>query len=48
MLENQEKVIETQTSKINSLEETNQHLKKELNFKSAGKNLNILLNFCCF
>ena len=30
MLENQKKVIETQTSKINSLEETNEHLRKEL------------------
>ena len=38
-----EKVVETQTSKINSLEETNEYLKKELNFKSAGKNFSFLV-----
>ena len=30
MLENQKKIIESQTSKINSFEETYEHLRKEL------------------
>ena len=29
MLENQEKIIQSQTSKSNSFEETNEHLRKE-------------------
>ena len=39
MLENQEKLIETQTSKINSFEENNKLLKKEL----TGEYLSICL-----